>query len=250
MNVAIGCAGLPALVDLRGSSDHLGRELATTVIALADEVAAASGLVMGKADRVPVAIARGLGVGIEPTAPDASALVRRPEDDLFREAPLWSIRSASPSTAFERGRAIPREALEEALAAAVASDGPTFVVATSDPARRRLAAAVARLDPTADAILRDAGALVVPFVDLEEVTDRDAVMLAAGATIERFALALHAQALAWAWTDASRERSGAVRWALGVEENWTALGIVAIGEPSAGAATSRPPLDLSALRFL
>ncbi|TMK84326.1 MAG: coenzyme F420-0:L-glutamate ligase, partial [Actinobacteria bacterium] len=50
LNVAIGCAGLPALVDLRGTKDATGRVLETTVVALADEIAAASGLVMGKAD--------------------------------------------------------------------------------------------------------------------------------------------------------------------------------------------------------
>jgi coenzyme F420-0:L-glutamate ligase/coenzyme F420-1:gamma-L-glutamate ligase len=48
VNVAIGCAGLPALVDLRGTADHHGRELEATIVALADEVAAASGLVIGK----------------------------------------------------------------------------------------------------------------------------------------------------------------------------------------------------------
>lgn len=60
MNVAIGCDGLPALVDLRGTKDLHGRVLESTVVALADEVAAASGLVMGKDEGVPVAVVRGL----------------------------------------------------------------------------------------------------------------------------------------------------------------------------------------------
>ena len=84
VNVAIGCAGLPALVDLRGSEDHHGRRLEATVVALADEVAAASGLVMTKAARVPVAIVRGAVVPDGTPAGRAVDLIRAPDDDLFR----------------------------------------------------------------------------------------------------------------------------------------------------------------------
>jgi coenzyme F420-0:L-glutamate ligase/coenzyme F420-1:gamma-L-glutamate ligase len=84
VNVAIGCAGLPALIDLRGSADHHGRELEVTVVALADEVAAASGLVMGKSARVPAALVRGVDLASE--APGRAAdLIRSPDEDLFRE---------------------------------------------------------------------------------------------------------------------------------------------------------------------
>jgi dehydro coenzyme F420 reductase / coenzyme F420-0:L-glutamate ligase / coenzyme F420-1:gamma-L-glutamate ligase len=87
VNVAIGCAGLPALVDLRGEADHHGRKLEMTIVALADEVAAASGLVMGKSSRVPVALVR--GVDIDATAPGRAAdLVRTPDEDLFREGTI------------------------------------------------------------------------------------------------------------------------------------------------------------------
>jgi coenzyme F420-0:L-glutamate ligase/coenzyme F420-1:gamma-L-glutamate ligase len=85
VNVAIGCAGIPSLVDLRGTRDAGGRVLDATVVALADEIAAAGGLVMGKAAGIPVAIVRGLHIE-GPHAP-AVALVRRAEDDLFRESP-------------------------------------------------------------------------------------------------------------------------------------------------------------------
>src|SRR5204862_3919918 len=78
VNVAIGCAGLPALVDLRGQEDHVGRVLEATVVALADEVAAASGLVMEKDAMVPAAIVRGL----TPTAaPGRVAELIRPPDE-------------------------------------------------------------------------------------------------------------------------------------------------------------------------
>ena len=84
VNVAIGCAGLPAIIDLRGSADHHGRALEVTVVALADEVAAASGLVMGKSARVPVALIR--GVDLTAGAPGRAVdLIRAPDEDLFRE---------------------------------------------------------------------------------------------------------------------------------------------------------------------
>jgi coenzyme F420-0:L-glutamate ligase/coenzyme F420-1:gamma-L-glutamate ligase len=83
VDVAIGVAGLHAVVDLRGQVDGDGRELVVTETAVADEVAAAAELVMGKAARVPVAIVRGLshdwlGDG------RAADLVRPPAEDLFR----------------------------------------------------------------------------------------------------------------------------------------------------------------------
>ena len=84
VNVAIGCAGLPAIIDLRGNADHHGRALEVTVVALAAEVAAASGLVMGKSARVPVALIR--GVDLTAGAPGRAVdLIRAPDEDLFRE---------------------------------------------------------------------------------------------------------------------------------------------------------------------
>jgi coenzyme F420-0:L-glutamate ligase / coenzyme F420-1:gamma-L-glutamate ligase len=87
VNVAIGCAGMPAIVDLRGQADHHGRELEVTIVALADEVAAASGLAMGKSARVPAALVRGIDVGTAPPG-HAADLIRTPEEDLFREGTI------------------------------------------------------------------------------------------------------------------------------------------------------------------
>lgn len=81
-NVAIGVAGMVPVIDYRDTPDHFGTPLRVTVIAVADELAAAGELVMGKADGVPVAIAR--GVRYEKGRGRATALVRRPEEDLFR----------------------------------------------------------------------------------------------------------------------------------------------------------------------
>jgi coenzyme F420-0:L-glutamate ligase / coenzyme F420-1:gamma-L-glutamate ligase len=83
VGVALGAAGLPALVDLRGHPDLFGRELLVTETGFADEIAAAAGLLMGQADEaVPIVLVRGLAWG----APDvsAAALIRPAEHDLFR----------------------------------------------------------------------------------------------------------------------------------------------------------------------
>lgn len=82
VNVAIGMAGMPALLRYMGQYDPEGYELRVTEIAVADEIAAAAELVMGKLDRHPVAILRGL----EPPASGETArtYVRPKERDLFR----------------------------------------------------------------------------------------------------------------------------------------------------------------------
>jgi coenzyme F420-0:L-glutamate ligase/coenzyme F420-1:gamma-L-glutamate ligase len=83
LGVALGAAGLPALVDLRGHPDLFGRQLQVTETGFADEIAAAAELLMGQANEgVPMVLVRGLSW----SAPDAPAadLVRPAEHDLFR----------------------------------------------------------------------------------------------------------------------------------------------------------------------
>lgn len=83
--VAIGCAGLAPLEDWRGLPDTAGREMRATVIAIADEAAAASDLVRAKDSREPAVRVRGLARHITPDdGPGVTALIRAPEDDLFR----------------------------------------------------------------------------------------------------------------------------------------------------------------------
>jgi coenzyme F420-0:L-glutamate ligase/coenzyme F420-1:gamma-L-glutamate ligase len=82
VNVAIGISGLEALEDWRGLADYTGRPLQSTVVAVADEIAAAAGLVMRKADGVPVALVSGLRWNA--AAGSARALLRDPGQDLFR----------------------------------------------------------------------------------------------------------------------------------------------------------------------
>lgn len=82
VNVAIGAAGLAPLIDYRGQADSYGYTMHASVIAVADELASAAELVMGKIDAVPVAIVR--GYAYTPAEGGAWALIRSPDKDLFR----------------------------------------------------------------------------------------------------------------------------------------------------------------------
>ena len=81
--IAIGAAGLPCLLDLRGESDLHGNPLRVTEVGIADEIAAAASLVMGQAAQgIPAVLVQGLD--LHGQASDASALIRDPDKDLFR----------------------------------------------------------------------------------------------------------------------------------------------------------------------
>lgn len=80
-NVALGVAGLPAVLDLRGTPDDNGRPLHATVLAVADDIAAGAGLVMGKTARTPAVVARGLALTGAGSGRD---LIRPAAEDLFR----------------------------------------------------------------------------------------------------------------------------------------------------------------------
>ncbi len=267
VNVAIGCSGLPALVDLRGSADDRGRELTSTIVALADEIAAASGLAMPKAGRIPAAIVRGVSMPVEASPPGsttgAAALVRPPDEDLFRESPLLSISARRTIRSFGPD-GVPRLAVEEAVRAACAAPAPhesipwLFVALDSEPDRRRLLRSMRRRPE--DAVLESAPVLVVPFVRLrgshhdteyESVSgERDTFLLSSGAAIQGLLLALHAQGLASCWLSSPPFLGDEAREALSLDDDWMAMGIIAIGRPPDGEPPARPSLDLTAhLRF-
>jgi coenzyme F420-0:L-glutamate ligase/coenzyme F420-1:gamma-L-glutamate ligase len=275
VDVAIGCAGLPAVVDLRGTGDDRGRVLEATIVALADEIAAASGLVMTKASRVPVAVVRGV-VAEAPPAP-ASALVRPAEEDLFRESPLVAISARRTIRSFGPGE-VPREAVEEAIRAACTAPAPhhtrpwMFTALESAAAKRSLLSAIAEAwradllgDATpeatierriarSDAVLGAAPLLVVPWIrfagahpyrDAERAhAEQEMFLLSAGAAIQNLLLALHAQGLASCWISSTLFCQEETRAALGVADEWFALGTIAVGRPAEGEPPPRPEIDL------
>jgi len=81
-NVAIGAAGVPVLRDLRGTRDRHSKPLQATILAVADELAAAAGLVMGKSEGIPAVVIR--GYRHRPADERATSIIRPAAEDLFR----------------------------------------------------------------------------------------------------------------------------------------------------------------------
>ncbi len=278
VDVAIGVAGMPATLDLRGTTDAVGRELEATVVALADHVAAAAGLVMGKADGVPVALVRGLEW--HDAAGTAADLLRPAELDLFRESPMQALHARRTIRSFGPGD-VPRDAVADAVAAACTAPAPhhtrpwRFVALDSAPAKRGLLAAIAeawrsdlRRDGTdeetierriarSDEVLGAAPTLIVPFVrfagahpypDAERAgAEREMFLLSGGAAIQNLLLALHARMIASCWISSTLFCQEETRAVLGMDDEWHALGTVACGPmPEGGASRPRPPVELDA----
>jgi coenzyme F420-0:L-glutamate ligase/coenzyme F420-1:gamma-L-glutamate ligase len=274
VNVAIGCAGLPALVDLRGTKDATGRVLEATVVALADEVAAASGLVMGKAEGIPAAIVRGIRAEGPPQA--AASLVRPAGEDLFRESPLQALHARRSIRSFGPGEVDP-EAVRAAVAAACTAPAPhhtrpwLFVASGPGPLRKRLLAAMAKAwtadlrgDGTtqgvierrlakSDSLLGEAPMLIVPFIRLSGAhaypdrerasAERDMFVLSGGAAIQTLMLALHAEGLASCWVSSTLFCQEETRQALGVDDEWIPLGSVAVGPSPPEGPPPRPRIE-------
>jgi len=216
------------------------------LVALADAVAAASGLVMTKAARIPAALVRGLdgSTGDAPPGP-ASALVRRPEDDLFRESALVAVSAAQPSDLFGPGD-ISREIVENAVSAACAvfpAGDWSIVAVDSGTARHRLLVAT-----EADHPIRSAPTLLVVCARISPRRSEEAILLSAGAAIRGLGVALHAQGVAWSWDPDRRFDADATRASLALGEGWRPLGIVAAGRiAEGGASRPRPPDPTDAL---
>lgn len=259
VNVAIGCDGLPAVVDLRGRADDRGRELEATEVALADEVAAASGLVIAKDARIPAAIVRGVDrLG----GPDRQALdlVRPADEDLFRASPLQALYDRRAGRTFGPG-AVPRSSLEEAIAAACTAwtDRSTqrrFSVLVSEAARRRCIEAIEQRHRTSHEVLAAATVLIVPWLSLESGNpspdagsardEREMLVLSGGAAVQNLLLALSAQGLASSFIGSTTFADEETRATLGVDDGWLPLGIVACGPvPGDPAGDPRPPVDVA-----
>ena len=112
-DVAIGSAGVPALVDHRGRVDPHGNLLETTQVAVVDELAAAADLVKGKLEGVPVAVVRGLRLAVPEPDPGTRPLVRLGPGDLFATGTRDVVPTRAPSAVVG-----PRPGAQEAAAAA------------------------------------------------------------------------------------------------------------------------------------
>jgi dehydro coenzyme F420 reductase / coenzyme F420-0:L-glutamate ligase / coenzyme F420-1:gamma-L-glutamate ligase len=279
VDVAIGCSGIPAAVDLRGTTDAVGRELEVTVMALADQLAAAAGLVMGKASSIPAALIR----GVRADAPQGVAgdLVRPPEEDLFRFGALEVLSARRTVRRFGPGT-VPREALVRAVAAALTAPVPhgsrhpnrpwAWVLLESERSRRRYLEAMAwawvrdlREDGTdqdvierrlasSEAVLGRAPVLAVPHLSLEHadrypderraLAEREMFLLATGAGVQNFMVAMTAQGYGSAWVSSSLFCKEEAREAVGLEPGWLPMGTVAVGTLP-GESPPRPPVDPS-----
>ena len=276
VDLAIGVAGLAPVRDARGAPDSFGATLEVSEIAVADELASAAELVMGKTDGVPVAVVRGLALPDD--GRDAGALVRPADQDWFRlgteEAKREAVGLRRTVRAFH-DRPVARDVVLRAVAAAVTAPAPhgtapwRFVLVEQratlllDAMANRWAQDL-RADGLSDEavdrrlrrgeVLRGAPCLVVPclvrtgehrYPDARRADAESAMfLLAMGAGIENLLVQLAAEGLGSAWVSSTLFCPDVAREVLELDPSWEPMGAVAIGHPA--PAPPRVPRDPAA----
>ncbi|MFJ5059911.1 coenzyme F420-0:L-glutamate ligase [Streptomyces nigra] len=283
-DVAIGAAGVRVLDDLRGGRDAHGNPLSATVVATADELAAAGDLVKGKAEGLPVAVVRGLAHTVtEDDGAGARPLVREARDDMFRLGTSEAVREAVTQRRTVRAftdEPVDPGAVRRAVAAAVTAPAPhhttpwRFVLLESAGARTRLLDAMKeawiadlRRDGKSEEsiakrvrrgdVLRHAPYLVVPCLVMDgahtygdarrDAAEREMFVVATGAGVQNFLVALAGERLGSAWVSSTMFCRDVVREVLGLPDEWDPMGAVAVGHP---AQEPRPRPEREAAAFV
>jgi len=274
-DAAIGAAGLLPLRDHRGQPDTFGTPLEVTIAAVADELASAADLIMGKTAQVPVAIVRGLAELVtDADGPGAAALVRPAEEDMFRLGAA-DVLAARRTVRDFTGEPVDLAAVRRAIAAALTAPAPhhsqpwRFAVVTSRAARIRLlddmlaawvddlrgdgfteeqiARRTRRGEP-----LRRATLIIVPCLladaahaypdDRRNAAERAMFLVSMGAGVQNLLVALAVEGLGSCWVSSSLFCGPVAAAALALPAGWEPMGAIGVGHPAAPAAP-RPDHD-------